>query len=477
MSRAKWTSFFLVTGAASLVVACAEPGSDLGTDASGGAPASGGAAGGPPASGGSGATPGACNAGWADCDGDAANGCETSTSADAFNCGACGNVCKLSHSSAQCEAGACVIACLPAWGDCDGDAKNGCEAALTSADSCGACGVKCSGDGPNTKGSCSAGACKSECAEGFDDCDAAPGCETAVGSDAKNCGACGHDCGGQACVSGECEPSVVYSDPNASPTGLALGESAVFWTDTYLDQIGTAPKTGGSPKILASDTSSPWGIAVDATQVYWASDWDESVWKIPQSGGAKTKLADVPSSGTTAGLAVSGATLYWLGADALRATPVAGGTTQVLGTASTPSSLTLVIDAGNAYWGSWSDGNVMRMPLAGGAPSVLASASFPNDVDADASSLYYGDDNGLWKVAKSGGAPTQLASVIGGVYNVATDGAHVYYSEGTLLYRVPVAGGKPLKLRSVSGIGQIRLDAGFVYWTDGGSGSVLRLPK
>lgn len=460
-----------------LLAACAQPGGELGGSA-GGAPAvTGGAAGAPPAGGGSGAEPPGCSAGWLDCDGDAANGCETHTATDSFNCGACGEVCKLSHSSSLCEAGACVVACLDSWGDCDGDATNGCESPLTGADSCGACGVTCSGAGPNTVGSCKAGACASECTPGFDDCSAAPGCETAVANDAKNCGACGHDCGGQPCVGGECEPAVVYSESSASPAGLALSDGAVFWTDPSLDRVGSAPKAGGSPKILAESTSAPWGISVDATHVYWASDWDEAVWKVPLGGGAKTQLAGVPSSGTTAGLAVSGGTLFWLGADTLRATPVAGGVTQVLGSATTPSSLTLVIDAGNAYWGSWADGNVLRMPLAGGSTSVLAAASYPNDVDVDATSLYYGDDAGLWKVAKTGGTPTLLAAVVGGVFNVATDGAYVYYSEGTLLWRVPVAGGKPLKLRSVNGVGQIRLDAGFVYWTESGSGSVLRLPK
>ena len=477
---------FLVTGAASFVVACAEPEGDL--DAGPAPSASGGGAGLPPstggvangATGGSGASagaPSACTEGWADCDGNAANGCESNTAKDSFNCGACGNPCKLSHSSSVCEAGACVVACLDSWGDCDGNTANGCESPLTGADSCGACGVKCSGSGPNTTGSCKGGACASECAAGFDDCTSAPGCETAVSKDPKNCGACAHDCGGQACVGGECVPSVLYSDANASPTGLALGASAVFWTDPYLDQVGMAPKGGGAAKILAESTSSPWGIAADGSSVYWASDFDEAVWKVPQAGGAKVKLASIPSSGTSAGLAVSGGTLYWLGADTLRATPVGGGTTQVLGNATTPTSLTLVIDSGNAYWGSWSDGNVVRMQLAGGTTSVLASASYPNDVDVDASSLYFGDDSGLWQVAKSGGTPKLLASATSGVYNVATDGTNVYFSDGTLLERVPVGGGKRVKLRTLSSIGQIRLDAGFVYWTENGSGSVLRLPK
>jgi hypothetical protein len=48
---------------------------------------------------------GACNDGWADCDGNASNGCETSVAADAGNCGACANACPAGDA---CQGGACV---------------------------------------------------------------------------------------------------------------------------------------------------------------------------------------------------------------------------------------------------------------------------------------------------------------------------------------------------------------------------------
>src|SRR6185369_10912290 len=48
-----------------------------------------------------------CSLPQADCDNNAANGCEVNVSSDAKNCGACGNVCPLGGSGAKCVAGVC----------------------------------------------------------------------------------------------------------------------------------------------------------------------------------------------------------------------------------------------------------------------------------------------------------------------------------------------------------------------------------
>ncbi len=97
-----------------------------------------------------------CAAGLANCDGMAANGCETSLNTDALNCGACGNRCASVGDGAAsvCTAGRCSLACATGRGDCDGVASNGCETdLLTSNGNCGRCGNTCS------TGACSAGAC------------------------------------------------------------------------------------------------------------------------------------------------------------------------------------------------------------------------------------------------------------------------------------------------------------------------------
>jgi len=85
--------------------------------------------------------PGACNPGFLDCDTSA--GCETNGSNDANNCGTCGHVCSLANATAGCANGACFIptgGCNAGYSDCDGNAANGCETALDA--TCNECGCQ-----------------------------------------------------------------------------------------------------------------------------------------------------------------------------------------------------------------------------------------------------------------------------------------------------------------------------------------------
>lgn len=64
---------------------------------------------------------------------------------DIYNCGACGNICPTpANGVASCNKGFCEDSCLPSWGDCDNDSRNGCETnLLVDARHCGGCGTPC----------------------------------------------------------------------------------------------------------------------------------------------------------------------------------------------------------------------------------------------------------------------------------------------------------------------------------------------
>lgn len=152
-----------------------------------------------------------CESGFADCDGDAANGCETDTRNDVSHCGACGTMCSLPGATAGCASGRCAVAtCGAGFADCDGLAVNGCEVnTQTDVAHCGACGSACAAR-PNAVAACGAGACIYACAAGFADCDGEPsnGCEVDVRTNAASCGSCGRRCdaagGAAVCVAGVC---------------------------------------------------------------------------------------------------------------------------------------------------------------------------------------------------------------------------------------------------------------------------------
>jgi hypothetical protein len=156
----------------------------------------------------------ACLLDFGDCNVDLADGCEVDLRRSAGHCGACDRPCVLDHATPACSAGTCAVAaCVVGFGNCDGQAANGCERDLaTDPDHCGACGRPCSR--PNASSTCTAGLCGlGACHPGFDDCDADPvnGCESPVSSDPANCGACGLGCdatnGTAACLDSQCSMS------------------------------------------------------------------------------------------------------------------------------------------------------------------------------------------------------------------------------------------------------------------------------
>jgi hypothetical protein len=117
------------------------------------------------------------------------------------------DACALPHATATCGGGACAIAtCDEGFADCDADPADGCESDLSSVASCGACGVACPVP-PNTAPACVAGVCVVECSAGFADCNRkrSDGCEVDLDDDDDNCGACRRRCRVGHCVEGTCK--------------------------------------------------------------------------------------------------------------------------------------------------------------------------------------------------------------------------------------------------------------------------------
>jgi hypothetical protein len=171
------------------------------------------------------------------------------TTADAKNCGACGNTCGAGSSC-------CASSCT----DTQGSLAN-----------CGACGKICAPANVDSA-FCKGGTCiYGSCNAGFAECDGIPsnGCETDVTSDVGNCGKCGLKCGlGDSCVGGAC-------------TGGACGPNDVFFQGHcyYLDGSGgncDAGFTRASEAVLAQITALFQGKnyrhAVSQNCCIWTSD-------------------------------------------------------------------------------------------------------------------------------------------------------------------------------------------------------------
>ncbi len=163
---------------------------------------------------------GTCPTGRADCNGNAGDGCEVETSTSLANCGACGSACTRANGAVSCTGGVCLLGtCNMGFGNCDGDAVNGCETnTTTSTTHCGGCGRPCFF--ANAAATCASGTCAlGACAPNFANCDTNPndGCEAALQSDRNNCGACGRQCAsGEVCSLGVCTVQCQSGQSNCS---------------------------------------------------------------------------------------------------------------------------------------------------------------------------------------------------------------------------------------------------------------------
>jgi hypothetical protein len=219
-----------------------------------------------------------CTTGWANCDGNNTNGCETSTSMDARNCGACGRVCA---SGQVCNAGACTNPpivcgngrCEPGetCGSCPGDCgacapsctgglalcSGSCVNTQTDANNCGACNARC------TSGqTCSGGVCTAPtCAPGLNRCG---GVCTSLLMDDRNCGACGADCAavGWVCNAGRC------ADPRPTCSGSGMTYCGSRCINVYTDptNCGRCGTVCGSGQVCSMGTCRS-GMASDLSSI------------------------------------------------------------------------------------------------------------------------------------------------------------------------------------------------------------------
>lgn len=171
--------------------------------------------------------------------------------------------------------------------------------------------------------------------------------------------------------------------------GLVLSKGSLFFVDGRAEgTISSVPATGGPKQTVASVTSA-FSLAYDGSNFFYLID---AVMKVSPSGGAASRISDPCFYPTT--LQVDESQVYWACQDGtLRTVAKTGGTTRTLFSRAVGGGNIggLVLDAGNVYFTSMSDGTVARVSKQGGPVTVLASGEFtPGPIAVDEAFVYYG---------------------------------------------------------------------------------------
>ena len=187
---------------------------------------------------------------------------------------------------------------------------------------------------------------------------------------------------------------------SGAATWLTLDSANVYVSESAAQgKIYKLSKAGGAPTALASSLW-PAGVAVSATHAYWPNfQLNAGLWRVPLSGGTAEPVDPTTSNGQE--IAVDAMHVYWtvLNAGAnkgeLRKLPLAGGNVEILATGQAgPRGLAL--DASHAYWTNADDGTVKRIALDGSdqqsATLIDSSGTTPVGIAVDATSVYWVDE-------------------------------------------------------------------------------------
>lgn len=212
------------------------------------------------------------------------------------------------------------------------------------------------------------------------------------------------------------------------------------WWIALLLLVGCS-SSASPPKELATLEGGVDAIAVDASHVYltFLELGRPSIVRIPRTGGPAELVTKIEGVGV--GIAVSDGQLYWV--EVVDTEPgsagrisrivtraVAGGATTELArydgmvTGMVVDDRTIYLMSIGVHRGGEIDpveaGSVIAVPRAGGAVTVLASKlTRPLDLGLDATTVYWKDDGGIWKLAKTGGTPAATTTMPEGTSSTA----------------------------------------------------------
>jgi hypothetical protein len=317
-------------------------------------------------------------------------------------------------------------------------------------------------------------------------------------TDPLNCGVCGHDCLGGACVAGQCQP-VVVAWGQAYPCCIQLDADNVYWanSDTPDGALQVAPKNGGGPTTLLAPLGSPSGLVLDESFAYWVNLDDSNVERVALGGGAPEVL-EVGAGGLyPAYLAVDATSLYCtdFALSSVARVPKTGGAwTSLVSNENSPGAI--VVGGTTLVWANsgtdGTDGAIRRMGVDGNpaATTLVGALNWPTGLALWGDYVYW-TDNGDGDPASLSGSlmralvlgpslPETLASGLPCPVGIAVDDSGVYWTDGCANTLNRVRPGETEVVALASGVAspaELAVDAQSLYWVSWETSTVAKLAK
>jgi sugar lactone lactonase YvrE len=336
------------------------------------------------------------------------------------------------------------------------------------------------------------------------------GCKD-LSKDAANCGACGHDCLGGACMAGKCQPKLL-AQGQQNPTVLALSSTDVFWVNSapmpngMVQKLSKDADPSTAPTMLAPGLDLPVALTLDLSggvsgqKIYFATFVGGEIFRANLDGSTMETMAS--SQDTPSAVAVDATKVYWAsfaGSEILQlAISDPGGTATPIATSQTNPSA-LVVSGGAAYWTNkgatnMTTGRVVKRPLPTGSATPLAmNEGEPVALVVDSGQVFYADrGTGMIKVVSTtSGAPVVITMGQSTPTAIAVDADYVYWvnraQSGQLMRAAKQANATAeVLLDGLDYPAGIALDTDLIYFTEsnnavaatsGAAGTVSRLRK
>lgn len=266
------------------------------------------------------------------------------------------------------------------------------------------------------------------------------------------------------------------------------GVIAVDATHVYVTHgpgnISRIAKTGGALDAIATAQPGPTSLDVSTGRACWVNSGTHSL--DFRDGSVRCADRELAAAWSPNALAIDGGVVFWTEVDGQQVRGIAldGSALRTLDDEPT-SKIAIAVSATHVAWTASGDmADVVVMDRATRAKTTISTSEYaPGGIVLDGNDVYWVarhalSEDGAVRVARSFGAPVDLAPGEHWPSQLVHAGDRLYWLGHDRIRSVAAAGGAPATVVDGRGaIGGIAVDATHVYWTERDRGAVVRMPR